>query len=88
MATESHHELLDVDENGHTALRRWRYRRYGKSAHSGKAAARFFGVSTATYYRIETGGCRKIETANRIVRKTGGELRYRDLIPGFNPDFA
>lgn len=51
-------------------------------------AATFFGVSPATYYRWENGHPPCLDTANKIVKATNGGIRYRDMWPGFNPEFA
>ena len=76
--------LPKVDEHGNTALRRWRLKR--KMSYI--EAAERIGVSKATYYRYESGEYLTIGKANEIVLMTRGEIRYRDLIGNFNPEFA
>ena len=82
--TEKPLDLPAVDGNGFTALRRWRL-----SHHiSHERAASLVGVSIATYYRYEQGFNFNMQKANEIVRMTNGEVRYRDLIGGFIPEYA
>jgi len=76
--------LPDVDDNGFTALRRWRLARHI----SHQQAANRLGVSVATYYRYEQGFNFNMQKANEIVRMTNGLVRYRDLIGGFIPEYA
>jgi len=85
MACEHPRWLPDVDENDMTPLRQWREKHFQGNP---KAAAAFFGVSQATLYRYESGNLASMDKVNRIVQATGGQLRYRDLIGGFNPEFA
>jgi transcriptional regulator with XRE-family HTH domain len=76
--------LPDVDEDGHTALWRWRDMR----GYSHQQVANYLGVSTATYYRYEAGMNLSMRKANVIVKLTRGAVRYRDLIADFNPEYA
>jgi hypothetical protein len=82
--TEQPLRLPAVDEDGHTALHRWRI------AHrmSYKRAAEIIGVSVPTFYRYEAGFNFNMRKANEIVRMTKGEIRYRDLIGNFHPEYA
>jgi transcriptional regulator with XRE-family HTH domain len=82
--TEMPIELPDVDDEGFTALRRWRE----DSGITYQQAADMLGVSVATYYRYETGFQLNVHKANRIVRMTHGAVRYRDLVGGFIPEYA
>jgi predicted transcriptional regulator len=82
--TEAPLRLPDVDENGFTALRRWR-----EDNHiSYQTCSQRLGVSTATFYRYEAGLYINIAVANEIVRMTHGAVRYRDLIADFIPEYA
>ena len=82
--TETPLNLLDVDADGFTPLRRWRE----SSGLTHVQVAERVGVSIATYYRYEHGFNFNMKKANRIVQMTRGAIRYRDLIKDFNPDFA
>lgn len=82
--TELPLSLPDVDEDGHTALWRWR----DKRGYSHRQVAGHLGVSTATYYRYEAGMNLCMRKANVIVQLTNGDVRYRDLIADFNPEYA
>lgn len=84
--TEAPLRLPDVDENGHTALRRWRLER----GITHDAAADMLGVSVATYYRYESGMVviPKLRLVNQICEMSKGQIRYRDLLPDFREEFA
>jgi predicted transcriptional regulator len=82
--TERPLNLPDLDENGHTPLRRWRE----DHNMSHKDAAARLGVSCATFYRYEAGHHINMFKANEIVEMTRGAIRYRDLIADFNPEYA
>ncbi len=83
-ATEHPIQLPPADRAGCTKLRRWREAK----GYDGHQAAAYLGVSQATYYRYEAGFIFNIQKANRIVEMTHGKVRYRDLIGGFNPEYA
>jgi transcriptional regulator with XRE-family HTH domain len=65
-------------------LRRWRM---GKCLSLAAAAPRF-GISLQHLSRIELGYVPHIELANRIVKVTGGAIRYRDIYTDFHPEYA
>ena len=53
-----------------------------------RGVANKLGVSVPTYYRLEDGRPPTLDIANRIVCLTHGKIRYRDLWPGFKPEYA
>jgi len=75
-----------VDENGDTAIKRWREQR----GYDCKQAAALLGMSLATFYRYQAGtfGAAGLHKATVIVQITNGKVRYRDLIEGFKPEYA
>ena len=77
-------DLPDVDRAGYTSMARWRHRHSMTS----KRAAEYLGVSVATYYRYEAGFRVNMNKANAIVRLTNGEVRYRDIVGNFIPEYA
>ena len=72
------------DENGDPPFRAWRKSNGWDNART----CEVLGVSQATLYRIDSGLRKDIVMANLIVQATRGEIRYRDLIPGFRPEYA
>lgn len=76
--------LPPADKAGHTALRRWR----DNLNWTGTEAAIHFEVSPATYYRYENGTNVTLRKANMIIQRTSGQLRYRDILTDYNPEYA
>lgn len=70
--------------DGGRKLREWRL---ANNLSVREVAARM-GVSRVTYYRFEEGHPPTLANANAIVRVTHGSIRYRDLWPGFRPEYA
>jgi len=71
--------LPDLNEQGMTPLRQYRADR---RMHS-KPFAEMLGISVATLYRYEESGIRKLSIANDVIQRSGGKLRYSDLMPEF-----
>lgn len=65
-------------------LRCWRQRR----GWTVPRLARAISVSAQSVYAYELGRVPPIHVANRIVRVTRGEIRYRDIYPDFHPEYA
>jgi len=65
-------------------LRQWRIKNHVTMA----AAAERCGISFQSLSRIERGYVPHIDLANRIVRMTRGEIRYRDIYQSFHPEYA
>ena len=66
-------------------LRDWR-----ESNHlTGAQVAESINVSVATYFRYESGSYLiPMDMANRIVARTRGKVRYRDMYWNFHPEYA
>lgn len=80
--TMSANEPRQMHDKG--AFKSWRNDR----GYSRRRAAKVLGVPYATYCRYESGWPPPLDRANEIAAKTGGKIRYRDMWPHFNPDFA
>jgi hypothetical protein len=81
---DHHLHLPDINDNGHTPLRQWRY----DNDLTPKDVSAQLGCSIASLFRYEVGEALTIPTANRIVQLTHGKVRYRDLLGGFRPEYA
>jgi predicted transcriptional regulator len=53
-----------------------------------KQASERTGINVVTWYRYEEGWRPPIENAHKIVNLTMGGIRYRDIFPGFQPEYA
>ena len=72
----------ELNSQGNTPLRQYRFDRKLPPL----KFAEMLQISQATLYRYEDTGVRNIAIANEIIQRSGGKLRYADLLPDFREE--